>query len=120
MRANNVVGFVVLVLLLVGALLAVAGTVADTPTGAPLATIDLATQEGAQLVNGQWRYSDTKIIEVDFRGPGPDGQPTGAPLKTYDYSPHAGGADFDDSLWEVLDPLTLTQRRATGRICFNW
>ena len=120
MKANTVVGLVVLVLLLVGALIAAAQTVADTPTGPPSATVDLATREGAQLVHGQWRYSDTKIIEVDFRGPGPDGQPTGSPLKTYDYSPHAGGADFDDSLWEVLDPLTLTQRRATGRICFNW
>ncbi len=102
------------------AVAAMAQTTADTPTGAPQATIDLATREGAQLVQGQWRYSDTKIIEVDFRGPGPDGQPTGAPLKTYDYSPHAGGADFNDSAWEVLDPLTLAQRRATGRICFNW
>ncbi len=102
------------------AVAASAQTVADTPAGTPAATIDLATREGAQLVKGQWRYSDTKIIEVDFRAPGPDGQPTGASVKTYDYSPHAGGADFDDSLWEVLDPLTLTQRRATGRICFNW
>ncbi len=99
---------------------AVAQTNADTPAGTPAATIDLATREGAQLVKGQWRYSDTKIIEVDFRGPGSDNQPTGAPIKTYDYTPHAGGADFDDSPWVVLDPTTLQQRRATGRLCFNW
>ena len=86
----------------------------------PEATIDLATEEGAKLVRGQWRYSDTKIIEVDFKGPGPDKRPTGAPIKTYDYVPHAGGADFDDSKWEAIAASTLDRRRATGRICFNW
>jgi len=86
----------------------------------PDATIDLATAEGAKLVKGEWRYSDTKIIEVDFRSAGADNQPTGAPIKTYDYTPHAGGADFDDSKWEVIEPATLSKRRSTGRICFNW
>jgi len=88
--------------------------------GNPEASIDLATDAGAKLVRGQWRYSDTRIIEVDFKGPGPDKQPTGAPIKTYDYTPHAGGADFDDSKWEAIGPTTLDQRRASGRICFNW
>jgi len=92
----------------------------DPPEGTPNAVIDLATAEGVRLVKGTWRYSDTKIVQVDFRAPGPDGQPTGQPVKTYDYRPHAGGADFDDSQWEVLDPTTLQQRRSTGRICFNW
>jgi gluconolactonase len=92
----------------------------DPPTGSPEATIDLTTAEGVRLVRGEWRYSDTKIIDVDFRAPGPDGQPTGGPIRTYDYTPHAGGADFDDSQWEVLDPTTLDRRRSTGRICFNW
>jgi gluconolactonase len=100
--------------------LAHAQTVADAPTGKPLATIDLATNEGAALVKGTWRYSDTKIIEVDFRGPGPDNQPTGAPVKTYDYTPHAGGAEFDDSAWPVIEPTTLNARRGFGRIGFNW
>ncbi len=97
-----------------------AQTVADTPTGPPTAMIDLATLDGVRLVRGQWRYSDTRIIEVDFRGPGPDKQPTGAPVKTYDYTPHAGGADFDDSQWEIIEPTTLDQRRGTGRLGFNW
>jgi gluconolactonase len=92
----------------------------DPPVGPPHAVIDLATTEGVRLVKGQWRYSDTRIIEVDFKAPGPDGQPTGAPIRTYDYTPHAGGADFDDSQWEVIDPPTLSNRRSTGRICFNW
>lgn len=97
-----------------------AQTTADTPKGQPEATINLSTAEGAKLVKGEWRYSDTKIIEIDFKGPGPDNQPTGAPVKTYDYTPHAGGADFDDSNWQVIDATTLNARRATGRLCFNW
>ena len=84
------------------------------------AMIDLASVEGVNAVKGQWRYSDTKIIEADFRGPGPDKQPTGAPVKTYDYAPHAGGADYDDSKWEVISPTTLDQRRGNGRLGFNW
>ncbi len=62
-----------------------------TPDGAPEAIIDLGSESGVKLVDGQWRYSDTKIVETDFRGPGPDRQPTGGPVKTYDYTPHAGG-----------------------------
>lgn len=90
------------------------------PGGQPGAVIDLATTEGVKMVKGEWRYSDTKIIEVDFKAPGPDNQPTGKAIKTYDYTPHAGASDFDDSKWEVLDPTTLNRRRSTGRICFNW
>ena len=94
-----------------GALAQAKRTSADIPSGAAEATIDLATTDGARRVKGDWRYSDTKIVEVDFRGPGQDKQPTGAPVKTYDYTPHAGGADFDDSRWEVIAPTTLDQRR---------
>ena len=99
---------------------AFAQTNPDAPNGKPEATIDLATKAGVDLVKGQWRYSDTKIIEVDFKAAGPDKQPTGAPNKTYDYEPHAGGADFDDSKWQGIEPTTLDARRSTGRLCFNW
>ena len=99
---------------------ALAETNADAPTGKPDAVIDLATKEGVDLVKGQWCYSDTKIIQVDFKAAGPDKQPTGKPIKTYDFTPHAGGADFDDSKWEKIDPTTLDARRSTGRLCFNW
>src|SRR5437899_1705498 len=51
---------------------ALAETNADAPTGKPDATIDLATKEDVDLVKGQWRYSNTKIIEVDFKAAGPD------------------------------------------------
>src|SRR6266487_1147363 len=99
---------------------ALAETNADAPTGKPDAVIDLATKEGVDLVKGQWRYSDTKIIQVDFKAASPDKQPTGAPIKTYDFAPHAGGADFDDSKWEKIEPTTLDARRSGGRLCFNW
>ena len=90
------------------------------PYGRPDATIDLRTKEGTQLVKGAWRYSDVQIIETDFRAPGPDLKPSGKPTKTYDYTPHAGAADFDDSHWVVLDSETLEARRGTGKVCFNW
>ncbi|HEX5885779.1 MAG TPA: SMP-30/gluconolactonase/LRE family protein [Pyrinomonadaceae bacterium] len=95
-------------------------TSAEVPSGKPAAMIDLGSVEGVQAVKGEWRYSDTKIVETDFRGPGADRQPTGAPVKTYDYTPHAGGADFDDSKWEVISPTSLDQRRGNGRLGFNW
>jgi gluconolactonase len=97
-----------------------AQTVMDPPAGRPDAIIDLGTREGVRLVNGTWRYSNTRIVEVDAKGPGPDLKPSGAPIKTYDYQPKAGVAQFDDSNWEVLDPATLEKRRSTGKICFNW
>ena len=100
--------------------LALACCNAQAQTGKPEAVIDLATDEGARLVKGAWRYSDTKIIEVDFKAPGPDKQPTGAPIRTYDYTPQAGPADFDDSQWPVIAPASLSERRSTGRLCFNW
>src|SRR5690242_18584751 len=80
------------------------------------AVVDLATAEGAKLVKGQWRYSDTKIVETDFLVPGADGQPSKTPAKTYDYTPHAGGTDFDDSKWQAIAPNTLSQRRGPGRL----
>src|SRR5262245_55450888 len=76
------------------------------PYGRPDATIDLRTREGAQLVVGTWRYSDVKIIEVDSNRPGPDLKPSGAAIRTYDYEPHAGAVDFDDTKWQALDPTT--------------
>jgi len=86
----------------------------------PDASVDLATKSGVALVKAQWRYSDTKIVDVNFKAAGADGQPTGAGNKAYDFAPHAGGADFDDSKWEILDPTTLDKRRSNGRLAFNW
>jgi gluconolactonase len=92
----------------------------EPPYGRPDAVVDLRTKAGVELVEGQWKYSNVRIVEADFRASGPDLKPSGKPIKTYDYSPHAGTADFDDSQWEVLDPTTLEVRRSTGKVCFNW
>jgi gluconolactonase len=89
-------------------------------SAAPAATIDLATDAGVALVKGAWRFSDTEIVPVTFRGPGRDGQPTGAPVTTYDYRPKAGGAEFDDSAWPTIAPTALMERRGRGRLSFVW
>jgi gluconolactonase len=109
-----------LVVIVIAVLAAISRAQEIAPTTKPDATINLATDEGAKLVKGQWRYSDTRIIEVDFKSPGVDKQPTGAPNRTYDYTPKAGPADFDDSNWEVIQTSSLDARRSTGRLCFNW
>ena len=97
-----------------------AGKTYAVPAGKPEAVIDLMAEAGVQLVKGAWRYSDTRLHEIDFKAPGADQQPTGKPVRTYDYEPKAGGADFDDSPWPVIGPTELQKRRATGRLCFNW
>jgi gluconolactonase len=86
----------------------------------PFATIDLTTDKGVKAVNGEWRYSDTRIVGTAFRAAGPEGQPTGAAVNAYDFEPHAGGAAFDDSGWEKIAPETLDRRRTNGRLAFNW
>jgi gluconolactonase len=90
------------------------------PDAVPHARIDLTTDAGVAAVAGTWRYSDTRIVESQFRAPDADGQPTGAPVTTYDLAPHAGGADFDDSAWTPIAPESLAQRRGAGRLSFNW
>jgi gluconolactonase len=88
--------------------------------GRPDAVVDLRTPEGARLVQAQWRYSDTRLVETEFNAAGPDLKPSGRPIRTFDYEPKAGAADFDDSKWEVLEPAALEGRRSTGKLCFNW
>jgi len=119
MKARLIISVVAAIVLLCG-ISARAQSIQDPPFGRPDAVIDLATREGAGSVKAQWRYSDTRIIEVESRSPGADLKPSGAPIKTYDYTPHAGAADFNDSKWEVIDPTTLDARRSTGKLCFNW
>ena len=107
-------------LVLAGQSIAAQNWAAQTPPyGRPDATIDLRTREGVQLVRGAWRYSDVQIIQVDSKGPGRDLKPSGAPVKTYDYRPHAGMAGFDDAAWQVLDPTTLDVRRGNGKVSFT-
>jgi len=99
---------------------AVALLAQDVPAGKPVASVDLATIDGVKLVKGQWLYSDTKIIETEFKAAGVDNQPSGPSVRTYDYAPHAGGVDFDDSTWEKVAASDLSKRRGNGRLSFNW
>ncbi len=92
----------------------------ETPNNKPDASIDLATTEGIKLVSGQWKYSDTKIVETNFNAAGADDQPSGPSVKTFDYEPKAGVADYDDSTWEKVAATDLQKRRGNGRLSFNW
>lgn len=92
----------------------------EVPAGKPAAAVDLTSVEGAKLVSGQWKYSDTRIVEADFRAAGADNQPSGPSVKTYDYTPHAGGAEFDDTAWEKIAAIDLGKRRGNGKLSFNW
>src|SRR5262245_20664009 len=85
----------------------------------PDSVVDLRTDAGAALVNGQWKYADAKIIEVDHRNPGPDLKPSGSPNRTHDIEPKAGIAGFDDSTWDRIAASSLEQRRSTGRLAFG-
>lgn len=117
----NITVTVVLGLLLAGdPLLSSAHAPRDVLAEKPDAIVDLMTAEGVQLVKGNWRYSDAKVIEVDHHWPGADLGPSGPPNRALDLVPHAGVSDFDDSTWEAIEPTSLEQRRGNGRLCFNW
>jgi gluconolactonase len=91
--------------------------------GRPDAVVDLQTDEGAELVGAEWRYSDAEVQEIDFVEVGSAADPLGpgeTPNRTYDVVPHAEAADFDDSSWRVLTPEETMLRLSRGRVCFNW
>jgi len=114
------IAFFLMVIISLAFLRAEGQSIQDPPFGRPDAIVDLALHDGVQLVQGQWRYHDVKIVDADSRAVGPDLKPSGSPTKTYDYSPHAGVANFDDSAWDTIDAATLDQRRSTAKVCFNW
>jgi gluconolactonase len=86
----------------------------------PNAVIDLRTVEGVARVQAQWRYSDTRIQEIDHRGVGPDLKASGPNNRTFDFAPDARSADFDDSKWELIPADSLEKRRGNGRLSFSW
>jgi gluconolactonase len=88
--------------------------------GRPVAIVDLRTADGVRLVKGQWRYSDTAIVEATNNAPGADLKPSGRPIQAFDVAPKAGGANFDDSAWQAIEPEALAARRSNGRLSFNW
>src|SRR5204862_7233222 len=86
----------------------------------PDAVVDLRTTQGTARVNAQWRYSDTTIREIEHRDVGADFKASGPKNHTFDFSPDARAADFDDSKWESIAPDSLESRRGHGRLSFNW
>lgn len=81
----------------------------------PTLVVDLMSAQGASQLGAQWRVSDVKIKEV----PVIEGVITQNKM-TYDIDPHAGGADFDDSKWPVIEPKDLNARRSGGHVAFMW
>lgn len=119
-RRTTIVTMLMGLCLGVGLMVQPAGAQRDVLAEKPDAVVDLMTLDGVQLFQGQWRYSDAQVVEVDHHGPGPDLGPSGPSNRTLDLVPHAGAADFDDSTWEAITPVSLEKRRAKGRLCFNW
>jgi gluconolactonase len=91
--------------------------------GRPDAIVDLQSDDGVDLIAGEWRYSDARVEEIDFVDLGSPQDPLGpgtVPNRTFDVLPHAEAADYDDSGWRVLAPAETMLRLANGRVCFNW
>jgi gluconolactonase len=81
----------------------------------PALVVDLMSASGASALGAQWRVSEVKIKEV----PAIPGTQTQSKT-TYDIDPHAGGTDFDDSKWPVIEPKDLAARRSGGHVAFMW
>jgi gluconolactonase len=86
----------------------------------PEAIVDLRSLDEVTRVHGQWRYSDTRIQEIEHRDVGRDLKATGPANHTYDFKPDARASDFDDHDWPVIPADSLEQRRGHGRLSFNW
>jgi gluconolactonase len=86
----------------------------------PDAVVDLGTAQGLARVHAQWRYSDTQIAAISHRDVGLDLKATGKSNRTFDFTPDARAADFDDSKWVMIDPDSLETRRGHGRLSLNW
>jgi gluconolactonase len=85
------------------------------PAIPPAHVVDLMTTPGAAALGANWRVSDVKIVEVPaIQGAMPQYK------TTYNIEPKAGGADFDDSKWPVIEPKDLAARRSGGHVAFMW
>jgi gluconolactonase len=97
-----------------------AAVAARVPGSPALHVVDLMADDGVEAVAGQWRYADVKIVDVPFTNADEDGQPGDIANKAYDIEPRAGGKNFDDSAWEKITAPSLSKRRTSGRVSFNW
>ena len=86
----------------------------------PDAVVDLRTVEGAMRVGATWRYSDTRIQEIEHRSVGLNLKASGPANRTFDFAPDARAKDFNDKAWEVIPADSLEKRRGNGRLSLNW
>jgi gluconolactonase len=118
-------------LLTVGALTAVTTFAAASPAkvahaprdvlfGTPDAIVDLRTRDGVELIGGGWQWHDAAVVPAQFRAPGADLKPSGAPVKTLDVTPHAGRPEPDGSAWQAVAADDLEARRSSGLLAFGW
>src|SRR4030095_12691053 len=77
--------------------------------------VNLATAEGMAAFNARWKNMDVKIVEA------PAMPNAGEAWKSsYDITPKAGDANFDDASWPTIDPKGLLERRGGGRLFMTW
>jgi len=85
------------------------------PSIPPAYVVNLAAPEGMTTFNAQWKNMDVKIVEATAM---PN---AGAAWKSsYDITPKAGDATFDDSSWPTIEPKGLLERRGGGRLFMTW
>ena len=85
------------------------------PSLPPTYVSDLMTAQGSQAYGAQWRAMEARIVETKPI-PGAISQYK----TTYDISPKAGDANFDDSKWPVIEAKELSVRRTGGHVAFVW
>ncbi len=88
---------------------------AIAPSIPPAYVVNLATAEGMTAFKAQWKNMDVKIVEA------PAMPNAGAAWKTsYDITPKAGDAGFDDASWPAIEPKGLLERRGGGHLFMTW
>jgi gluconolactonase len=94
--------------------------------GKPDAIVDLRSGQGLAMMNAEWRVKEAKVVNKEFRSPGPgknDPQflyPTGKSIQTFDLEPKAGQRIFNDEEWERVAESALEERRGSGLLSFVW
>ncbi len=85
------------------------------PELAAVHVVDMMTGQGAAQLEAQWKTMEAKIVQRDPIEGALPGYTT-----TYDISPHAGEAGFDDSHWPAIEAEDLAARRSGGHVAFIW
>jgi len=127
MRKNDLRGLIACAALAVVPMMMVTVAVAQAPPApqppapqiapalVPSHVVDLMTEDGISAFGARWKTMEAKIVE------GPALPNAMAAYKTsYDISPHAGEAGFNDSSWPTIPAKGLTDRRGGGKVSFFW